>query len=129
MTPEVIRAAGALADPTDVQAETIALALMGVGVLDTGMLAEAAAWERGAGAILGRAAIADAVARATATPVRRIRVEQVVSQGAAGSVSGRITRVTQDGEETRLYCHVIRYTNPGAGEIAQLVSFEHPGGK
>lgn len=107
--------------PTETATEEIALALMGVGALRAGMLAEAASWDRPGGATLGRRAILAALPDQQA---ETIRIEQVVAHGRAGSVSGRVTR---DGE-TALFCHVIRYTTPAATEIAQLVSFEHSGG-
>ena len=95
---------------------------MGVGALPAEMLAEAASWDRPGGAVTGRAAILEAVAGTA--PADLIRVEQVVTHGRAGSVSGRVTR---DGS-TRLFCHVIRFTSASAKQIAQLVSFEHAAG-
>lgn len=118
---EVRRSAECGNSPKNARAEAIALALMGVGDLDADALAEAASWDRPGGALSGRAAI---LAAAGAEHADLIRVEQVVTHGRAGSVSGRVTR----GTETRLFCHVIRFTSAAAREIAQLVSFEHPGG-
>ncbi len=115
MTQVLRRASG----PEEAEAEAIALALMGVGALGPERLAEAASWERPGGGVMGRAAIVAAAARQSA---EAIAVDQVVTHGRAGSVSGRVTR----GGATRLFCHVIRYTAPDAREIAQLVSFEHP---
>jgi hypothetical protein len=40
-------------------------------------------------------------------------------------VTGRLTRGTQ----TRIFCHVIRHTSEAATQIAQIVSFEHTGGR
>jgi hypothetical protein len=120
---DVIRSADCANSPKNARAEEIALALMGIGALPDTMLAENAVWDGAGGALAGRAAILDACA---AQPeADKIRVEQVVTHGAAGSVSGRITR----GGETRLYCHVIRFSSAAAKQIAHLVSFEHPGGK
>ena len=107
--------------PKNATAERIALALMGVGALDGDILAEAASWDRPEGAVTGRDAIR-AVARRQSADA--ISVEQVVTHGKAGAVSGRVTR----GADTRLFCHVIRFTGASAREVAQLVSFEHPGG-
>jgi hypothetical protein len=120
--PEVIRAPGCDNSPKNATAERIALALMGVGDLDDAMLAENAVWDGAGGALSGRAAIQ--AARLEQPLPDKIRVEQVVTHGAAGSVSGRVTR----GGETRLYCHVIRFTSAAARQVAQLVTFEHPGG-
>ncbi|MEZ5769661.1 MAG: hypothetical protein R3D80_19915 [Paracoccaceae bacterium] len=117
---EVRRSADCGSSPKNARAEGIALALMGVGALPAEMLAEAASWDRPGGAVTGRAAILGAVAGTA--PADLIRVEQVVTHGRAGSVSGRVTR----GSETRAFCHVIRFTTAAAREIAQLVSFEHP---
>lgn len=121
--PEVTRSPDCGNSPKNALAEDIALALMGVGELPETLLAPDAVWDRASGALSGRDTIAAAVA--AITPADRIRVEQVATHGRAGSVSGRITR----NGETRLYCHVIRFTSASAREIAQLVSFEHPGGK
>lgn len=124
--PVVTRASAGKLTPGDARAERIALALMGVGDLPETDLAETASWERGAGrpVALGRTAIKQA--QGSTGPAAAIAIEQVVSQGAAGSVSGRIRRA---GERERLFCHVIRYTNASMREIAQIVSFEHDGGR
>lgn len=118
---DVRRSADCGKSPTSTRAEGIALALMGVGALDHALLAEAATWDRPEGAVTGRAEIC---AAATAQKADLIRIEQVVTHGRAGSVSGRVTRRG----ETRLFCHVIRFTSASAQEIAQLVSFEHGSG-
>ncbi len=120
---EVIRIAGSGDSAEEARAEQIALALMGVGRLDPSALAEAATWDGASGALAGRSAIVAALE--AVAPAEKIRVEQVVTHGKAGSVSGRVTRAGQ----TRLYCHVIRFTSVAAHQVAQLVSFEHPGGK
>ncbi len=119
--PEIIRRLEDEPDAKDAKAEAIALALMGVGALEESWLAENAIWDHGGGAVSGRAAIL--AARKAQPPAERIRIEQIITEGQAGSVSGRITRKGQ----TRLYCHMIRFTNASANQIAQLVSFEHPG--
>ncbi|MCB1336291.1 MAG: hypothetical protein KDK10_02130 [Maritimibacter sp.] len=116
---EVRRSTDRGTSPENARAEAIALALMGVGTLEADALAEAASWDRPEGAFSGRAAIC---ARAEAQRADLIRIEEVVTHGRAGTVSGRVTR----GTETRLFCHVIRFTTASAHEIAQLVSFEHP---
>ncbi len=107
--------------PGNARAEQIALALMGVGTLDQAVLAEAASGT-------GRKARSPAGLRLRPPRPPRaadlIRVEQVVTHGRAGSVSGRVTR---DGT-TRLFCHVIRFTSASAKQVAQLVSFEHSAG-
>lgn len=84
--PDVIRAPGCETDPETATAEAIALALMGVGDLPVHALAENAVWDGAHGARTGRAAIGAAVARVA--PADRIRVEQVVAHGRAGTVSG-----------------------------------------
>ena len=120
--PEVIRAADCHNSPKNQRAEDIALALFGVGTLPEDQIAEGAVWDRPGGAVSGRAAILAAIAPEGIT---RIAADQVVTHGKAGSVSGRVTRAG----ETRLFCHVIRFTSASARQIAQLVSFEHPGGR
>ena len=107
--------------PKNARAEEIALALMGVGALPEDRLAEAATWDFAGGAVAGRDAIR---ARAASQRAERITIDQVVTHGRGGSVSGRVTR----GGDTRLFCHVIRFTSAAGRDIAQLVSFEHPGG-
>ncbi len=107
--------------PKNARAEAIALALMGVGTLAQDALAEAATWDFAGGAVTGRDAIR---ARAAAQSADTIAIDQVVTHGRGGSVSGRVTR----GGDTRLFCHIVRFTSAAAREIAQLVSFEHPGG-
>ena len=118
---EIRRSSDCGNSPKNARAEEIALALMGVGALEEALIAEAASWDRPSGAVTGRAEITAAAAAETAD---LIRVEQVVTHGRAGSVSGRVTR---DGS-TRLFCHVIRFTSASAKQIAQLVSFEHAAG-
>lgn len=104
-------------DPKSAKAEAIALALMGAGALAAETLAEAASWQRSERALMGRRAILDACEAG----IEKISVEQVVSHGAAGSVSGRYWR---EGH-ARAFCHVIRFTSPAATQVAQLVSFDH----
>lgn len=116
---EVIRSADCGNSPKNARAEDIALALMGVGDLPADLVAEGVTWERPTGAITGR----DRVLAAVETGLTRVEVDQVVTHGKAGSVSGRLTR---DGE-TRLFCHVIRFTTATQKQIGQLVSFEHAG--
>lgn len=122
---EIRRSAECGSSPKNAKAEAIALALMGAGpadaVLADGGLAEAASWDRPGGSVADRVAI---LAAAEGQRADLIRIEQVVTHGRAGSVSGRVTR----GTETRLFCHVIRFTSAAATQVAQIVSFEHPGG-
>jgi len=118
---EVLRSPDCGNSPKNLAAQEIALALMGVGTLPEDALVEAVAWDVPGGAVTGRAAV---LARAAAQSADVIAVDQVVTHGRGGSVSGRITR----GGDTRLFCHLIRFTSAAARDIAQLVSFEHPGG-
>lgn len=92
---------------------------MGAGTLEPSLLAEDAVWERPGGAVAGRTMILRALRRVTAP--ERIAVEQVVSHGRSGSVSGRIWMA---GDE-RLFCHVLRFSSAARQDIAQMVSFEH----
>lgn len=106
--------------PAAQRADAIARALMGIGTLDASRLAETASWERSdVQATVGRAAISQALE--TLTPPVSIHIDQIVAHGKAATVSGRLTR---DGSGTMLFCHIIRFTNAKALEIAQLVSFE-----
>lgn len=123
MGAEVIRIADGTPSLKEAGAQQIALALMGVGALDPLSLAQNAVWDGLGGARAGRAAIGAALAEIA--PPDKIRIEQVVTHGKAGSVSGRITRAGT----TRLYCHVIRFTSAAQTQVAQIVSFEHAGGK
>lgn len=123
MPPKVIRKAEGRAR-IEARAEDIALALMGVGPLPSDMIADDATWERGQDApAAGRLAIVK-VFKALKAP-DSITVDQVVSHGKAATVSGRLTRGTQ----SRIFCHVIRHTSEAATQIAQIVSFEHTGGR
>lgn len=119
---EIRRGPGCDTSPRNAQAEGIALALLGVGRLDQELLADAATWDRPVGGtVTGRGEICAAAAAQSADLVR---LEQVVTHGRAGSVTGWVTRQGT----TRLFCHVIRFTSASAAEVAQLVSFEHPAG-
>lgn len=104
--------------------EQIALALLGAGDLPDALLSEGAIWDHGTGAATGRAAIQ--AARAALPACAAIHVDQVVSHGKAGTASGMLSR---PGQPPRLFCHVIRFTSVQGGEITQMVSFEHAGGK
>jgi hypothetical protein len=118
----VARMPGCGNSPKSQRAEEIALALMGVGALESTMLAEGASWDRFGTGITGRDAIAGALRD---TPRHDwIEISDVVTHGKAGSVSGRLQR---DGEAPRIFCHVIRFTSASAGTIAQIVSFDHAG--
>ncbi|WP_136634580.1 nuclear transport factor 2 family protein [Pseudooceanicola onchidii] len=117
--PELSLAPDCGNSPKNARAQDVALALMGAGAIDPDLLAENAVWERPGGAVSGRAAILGALRRTR--PPTRIEVDQVVTHGRSGSVSGRAARQ----EDERLFCHVIRYTTAACREIAQLVSFEH----
>ncbi len=108
-------------DAAETRAEALALALMGAGALDQKMLSPDATWQRGdAPVMVGRGAIMEALG--ALRPPRKIYIEQVVAQGKAGTVSGRM--ITEAGG-ARLFCHVIRYTSAAALQIAQIVSFDH----
>ena len=123
MSPKVIRKAEGRAR-IEARAEDIALALMGAGPLPRDLIANDATWERGSdGAAAGRSAIVKTFEKLTAPDT--ITVDQVVAHGKAATVSGRLTRGTQ----SRIFCHVIRHTSEAATEIAQIVSFEHSGGR
>ena len=108
------------ARPQDARAQDIALALMGAGTLDPAMFAEDAQWQRHGQVLAGRLKIAAALKRMT--PPSRIEVDQVVTQGRSGSVSGRYW--TENGD-AQLFCHVLRFTSQTGQELAQIVSFEH----
>lgn len=118
--PEAEGADTGRASSKGARAQDIALALMGAGTLDPDMLAENAVWERPGGALSGRPAILRALRSARAP--ERIEVDQVVTHGKSGSVSGRYWLA---GGDERLFCHVLRFTTAAAREIAQMVSFEH----
>ncbi|EAQ02717.1 hypothetical protein OB2597_15085 [Pseudooceanicola batsensis HTCC2597] len=118
--PEVVTSGDCGNSPKNARAQDIALALMGAGTLAPDLLAENAVWERPGGALSGRARILSAL-RSEAAP-DRIDVDQVVTHGRSGSVSGRYAM----GESEWLFCHVIRFTTASCKKIAQLVSFRHP---
>ncbi|WP_417257844.1 hypothetical protein [Celeribacter sp.] len=120
MQTQVRRSAKAAIAPESEAVEQIALALMGVGTLPEARLAVTATWDRSdAPCAVGRDVIVAALADNEA-PVS-ITIDQVVTHGKAGTVSGRLTR---DGSGTHLFCHIIRFTTAQCHDIAQLVSFE-----
>lgn len=119
-TPEVVRPDDCGNSPKAARAQDIALALMGAGSVDPTLFAPDAQWQRPKGPAAGRQKIVAALKRTT--PPEKIEVEQVVTHGRSGSVSGRYW--LSPGDE-RLFCHVIRYSSAACREVAQLVSFEH----
>ena len=121
---QITRSPDCANSPKNQRVEDIALALLGVGDLPDTALSEGAVWDRAGGSISGRTAIQ--TARATLPACQDIRVDQVVSHGKAGTASGVVVRA---GEGARLFCHVIRFTSATAQQVAQIVSFEHAGGK
>lgn len=109
---------GHSAQAKELIAQEIALALMGAGTLASDMIAEGATWQKGADALIGRDAILGAVALCSG----HITVDEVVTHGKAAAVSGKL-RDAQG--QAHLFCHMIRYTNASATQIASIVSFEH----
>ncbi|PTQ75522.1 hypothetical protein C8N42_10160 [Celeribacter persicus] len=99
---------------------TLALHFLGVGTLEPGRLAESASWDRSAAqTTVGRDEILHQLQ--ALTPPISLAVTQIVAQGKTTTVSGRLTR---DGQPPALFCHVLRFTDPAQGQIAQVVSFE-----
>lgn len=118
-TPEVVTSGDCGTSPRNAKAQDIALALMGAGALPPEALAESAVWQRPGGALAGRKPILAALRRAKAPD--RIEVDQVVTHGKSGSVSGRYWV----GDQERLFCHVLQFTSAAMRDIGQIVSFEH----
>lgn len=99
-------------------AQELVLALMGDGHVSDDCIAEGATWQNGPASLIGRDAIIDAIKdRST-----RITIDEVVTHGKAAAVSGKLR---DDRGQTRLFCHMIRYTNTSARQVASIVSFEH----
>ena len=120
--PQVQRCADCANSPKNQRAEEIALALMGVGTLDPDHLSEAVGWDKsGAPAVMGHEAVLRGI---TPCGASSIVIDQVVSHGKAGAVSGMLHM--PDGQ-TRLFCHMIRFTSAAAKTVAHIVSFEHGG--
>lgn len=107
-------------DTADHLTVEMALAFWGIGTLPAAALSENASWDRtGAASTVGRAEI---LAHLPQQPrPASVTVSQVVSNGKASTVSGRLTR---DGTGVALFCLVLRFTTPARTEIAQVVSFE-----
>lgn len=102
-------------------AETIALALMGKCALRDSDFLESVSWDRSSGpCAVGFEAVTSA--QKHAAPPVSIHIDQIVTQGKAATVSGRLTR---DGIGTMLFCHILRKTAAQNGKISQIVSFEH----
>lgn len=102
-------------------AEEIALALMGARALKPERIAEGANWQKGSKSLIGRNAIVEA---AQLFP-RDITINEIVSHGKAAAVSGKARDARG---RTHLFCHMIRFTNASAGQVASIVSFEHATG-
>ena len=102
-------------------AQELALALMGDCPLSSGAIAEGATWQKGSATLIGREAIVGAI-KPTATV---ITIDEIVTHGKAAAVSGKMR---DDSEQTRLFCHMIRFTSASACQVASIVSFEHPVG-
>jgi len=117
--PEVVTSGDCGNSPKNAAAQDIALALMGAGALPAEVLAESAVWQRPTGALAGRKPILNALRRTKAPD--RIEVEQVVTHGKSGSVSGRYW----SGGQERLFCHVLQFTSAAMRALGQIVSFEH----
>ncbi|WP_407492103.1 hypothetical protein [Pseudooceanicola sp. MF1-13] len=117
--PEVVTSGDCGNSPKNAAAQDIALALMGAGALPPEVLADSAVWQRPSGALTGRKPILTALRRTKAPD--RIEVDQVVTHGKSGSVSGRYWTA----DEVRLFCHVLQFTSAAMRSLAQIVSFEH----
>lgn len=101
-------------------AEELALGIMGVAELKTGLLSDSVTWQNGReGALMGRDSISNAIVTRSD---RSVIVDEIVTHGNSAAVSGRIRSETG----TRLFCHMIKYTSASAKQVASIVSFEHP---
>ncbi|WP_460272208.1 hypothetical protein [Celeribacter sp. ULVN23_4] len=109
---------------TEREITTVALSFQGLGALSPNQLSETASWERtGAAPLVGRAPILNA--QSTLTPPISLAVTQVVLQGKAATVSGRLTTLSKESGQTQMmFCHVLRFTSPARDQIAQVVSFQ-----
>ena len=99
-------------------ARELALALMGERSLLPDAISDGATWQKGASTLIGREAILEGAEPATAT----VTIDEIVTHGKAAAVSGNLR--DQSGQ-TRLFCHMIRFTNASANQVASIVSFEH----
>ncbi|SFK06598.1 hypothetical protein [Celeribacter neptunius] len=107
-------------DATEQPMIDMALAFLGIGTLAPSSLSETASWDRtGHDSMVGRAEILAAMPGITA-PVS-VTVTQIVSEGKAATITGRLTR---DGIGVALFCLVLRFTSPTRDQIAQVVGFE-----
>jgi len=111
--------------PEERQAALLALTFNGAGTLGADDLSETASWDASnrpgsnRTGIVGRDQILAALARVRA-PVS-LSVTQIVVQGKAATVSGRLTR---DGEGLFMFCQILRFASASRTQIAQIVSVE-----
>ncbi|WP_417244629.1 hypothetical protein [Celeribacter sp.] len=106
--------------PEERQAAMLALAFNGAGTLDADDLSETASWDASNRAgIVGRDQVLAALGQVRA-PVS-LSVTQIVVQGKAATVSGRLTR---DGEGLFMFCQILRFASASRTQIAQIVSVE-----
>lgn len=103
-------------DTSDIEA--LSLGLLGSGPLDAGQLADSLTWQRGDAVLVGRQAVLAAIARA---PKRAVKIEEIVAQGRAASVTGRLIH---DGGAS-LFCQMIKFANGSSRQVTSIVSFEH----
>lgn len=107
----------------ELRAQQIARALMGDGPIDADQLAASVTWQNSRqGALVGRDAVLKAVKNAR---VDAVKVDEVVTQGKAASVSGFVTRAADRG----LFCVMLRFTSAAQVQVASIVDFEHIRGK
>lgn len=119
--PDVITSDDCGNSPKNARAQDIALALMGAGSLDPALLSDGVVWDRRGGSLNGAKAVLASLKRMK--PPARIDVDQVVTHGRSGAVSGRFT--TARGE-VRIFCHMLRFTGASQAQIGQIVSFDNP---
>lgn len=113
----ITRAPDCAINPENASSVAIALALMGAAKMPEAALSDAVTWERtDAPSTVG----ADSILSNLPGDPETVHIDQVATQGQAGSVTGRVTR---DGQ-TAIFCHVLRFDSPSRQTAVQLVSIE-----
>ena len=117
---EITRASQDSKSPNAEQAESIALGLMGAKKLNLEHMSDSVTWQKGSdGALMGRDSISAAISH---RELKAVIIDEIVTHGKAAAVSGRI----RSNMETRLFCHMIKFTSSSAKQVASIVSFDHP---
>ena len=100
------------------RAKEICLGLFGADAMPDHVLSDSVTWQNGDCVLIGQDAVLTSIKKLARSSVK---IEDVVTHGKAAAVSGRL--ITNQGPF--LFCHMIKFTNTSAKQIASIVSFKH----